>query len=103
MTQTFVSTGNLSIPRHKHAALTLDDGDVLIIGGSGAGDFDEQYNSIERFDRHTSTFHQEARLQQERFKIPNAITLLGNGYILIAGNNSHLEIYDPLSNTSSFF
>ncbi len=102
-TQTFTSTGNLSIPRHKHAALTLDDGDVLIIGGSGAGDFDQQYNSIERFDSQTSTFYQEARLQDERFKIPNAITLLDNGFILIAGSESHLELYDPLFNTSTSF
>ena len=103
ITQTFAKVGNLSIPRHKHAALTLDDGDVLIIGGSGAGDFDQQYNSIERFDSQTSTFRQETNLQEERFKIPNAVTLLDNGFILIAGNNSHMEVYDPLSNTSSVF
>jgi Kelch motif/Galactose oxidase, central domain len=100
-TETFNVMGNLSIPRHKHAAVTLPDGDVLIIGGSGGGDFEEQYNSTELFDFKTLTFKTTATMREQRFKISDAVALLDNGNILVAGSNAQTELYNITANSFS--
>jgi WD40 repeat protein len=100
-TETFSAIGNLSTPRHKHAAVTLKDGDVLIVGGAGAGDFDEQYNSTELFNLTTLTFKTTATMQGQRFKISDAVTLLDNGNILVAGSDSQAELYNTTANRFS--
>ena len=46
----FTATGNLTIPRHKHAAALLPDGSVLIVGGSDRRDSRGQYDSAEIYD-----------------------------------------------------
>jgi Galactose oxidase, central domain len=97
-TNTFSAVGNLSTARHKHAAVTLPTGDVLIIGGSGAGDFDEQYSSTERFDLATLTFQTAATMQGQRFKISDAVAPLGDGNFLVAGSNPQAEIYESNAN-----
>jgi WD40 repeat protein len=97
-TETFSGVGNLLDPRHKHAAVTLPDGNVLIIGGSDAGDFGNQYNSTERFDVDTLTFQSTATMQGERFKIADAVALLEDGTILVAGSDARAELYNPYTN-----
>jgi Kelch motif/Galactose oxidase, central domain len=101
MTETFRSVGNLSAPRHKHAAVTLPDGNVLIIGGSGAGDFGEQYSSTELFDISILTFQPTATMQGQRFKIPDAVALLNDGNILVAGSDARAELYNTAINRFS--
>ncbi len=97
-TQTFSPVANLSTPRHKHAAITLPNGNVLIIGGSGAGDFDEQYSTTESFDVRNLTFQPTATMQEERFKISDAATLLADGNVLIAGSGMRAELYNTAAN-----
>jgi hypothetical protein len=99
-TETFVEVDHLATPRHKHAAVTLPSGDVLIVGGSGAGDFDEQFNSTERFDVATLTFQPGATMQGQRFKISDAVASLEDGNILVAGSNPEAELYN--SSAGSF-
>jgi Kelch motif/Galactose oxidase, central domain len=101
VTETFSVVGNLSTPRHKHAAVTLPDGDVLIIGGSGAGDFDEQYSSTELFNFKTLAFQTTATMREQRFKISDAVALLDNGNILVAGSNAQTELYNIAANSFS--
>lgn len=97
-TEAFRVVGNLSAPRHKHAAVTLLHGDVLIIGGSDEGDFGNQYNSTERFDVGTLTFQSTATMQGERFKIADAVALLEDGTILVAGSDARAELYNTATN-----
>lgn len=97
-TETFSTVGTLATPRHKHAAVTLTNGNVLIMGGSGAGDFDEQYNSTELFDVSSLTFQAGAPMQEQRFKISDAVTLLGDGNILVAGSGTQVELYNTAAN-----
>jgi N-acetylneuraminic acid mutarotase len=42
----FIQTGNMSIIRHKHDAVLLADGRVLITGGSDERDYDGVYKSL---------------------------------------------------------
>jgi hypothetical protein len=47
VTARFTATGPMILPRYKHAAVRLDDGTVMIVGGSDARDFRARYTSTE--------------------------------------------------------
>ena len=98
-TQQFELVGRLTMPRHKHAAIVLESGDVLIVGGAGVGDWNEQYNSTELFDAATLSFRPAASMNSRRFKLPDAVTLLSNGEVLVAGGGARAEIYHPETDT----
>lgn len=100
-TERFSPVNHLALPRHKHAAVTLQNGSVLIVGGAGAGDWDEQYNTTELFDLATLSFRPAATMLSQRFKLPDAITLLPSGEVLIAGGGAQAEIYHPETDTFS--
>lgn len=94
-TGTFTSAGNLLAPRYKHAAALLPDGDVLILGGADQQDWTGQYTSAEVYDLEADRFIPAATLEGERFKLRDAVTVLANGHILVAGGNALVEVYDP--------
>lgn len=91
----FTRVGNLSAARHKHAAVRLDDGRVLIIGGSDERDWRGQYATTEIYDPQTRTFTPGPRLNGERFKLAEAVVLLGDGRVLVGGGHAALETFDP--------
>lgn len=95
----FTATGNLTIPRHKHAAALLPDGNVLIVGGSDKRDYQGKYDSAELYDPVTGAFKAIGHMQQARYKIVNAIASLKDGRVLIAGGAERVEIYDPATRT----
>ncbi len=91
----FTPSGNMTTVRYKHAAVLLPDSTVLIVGGSDERDWRGQYNTAEVYDRKPGTFSPIRDMGTKRFKLSNAITLLNNGSVLIAGGSSQVEIYDP--------
>jgi N-acetylneuraminic acid mutarotase len=93
-TGTSTPTGDLSLVRYKHAAVLLQDGKVLVLGGSDENDWNGQYTSAEVYDPSTDTFTRTADLNQERFKLADAVVLLNNGDVLVGGGNRQVEIYD---------
>jgi hypothetical protein len=93
----FTPAGNMRIPRHKHAAVLLDDGRVLIVGGSDNRDWRGKIDSAEIYDPATGKFLDAGRMSAARFKLANAIVRLQNGKVLIAGGAGHAEIFDPAS------
>lgn len=95
----FTATGNLTIPRHKHAAALLPDGSVLIVGGSDKRDNQGKYDSAELYDPASGTFKAIGHMHQARYKIVNAIASLKDGRVLIAGGAERGEIYDPATRT----
>lgn len=95
----FTATGNLAIPRHKHAAALLSDGRVLIVGGSDQRDRRSQYDSAELYDAASGTFKAAGHMQEPRYKIVSAIATLKDGRVLIAGGAEHAEVYDPATRT----
>ena len=94
-TGAFSRTGDMSVARHKHAAITLRDGAVLIVGGSDARDFQGRYASAEIFEPGQGRFTPTATMAAPRFKLPDAVVLLGTGEALVAGGDSRIEVYDP--------
>lgn len=98
---TFSITGNMTVPRYKHAALLLTDGDVLVVGGSDGRDWQGQYANAEIYHPAQGAFSAIGNMNKARFKLPNAVALLKNGKVLIAGGDTQVEIYNPASRTFS--
>jgi N-acetylneuraminic acid mutarotase len=90
----FSSTGNMSIIRHKHAALLLADGNVLIAGGSDKRDSRGQYASAEIYDSSKGVFKSAGNMNSARYKLASAAVLLRDGRVLIAGGSRRVETYD---------
>jgi hypothetical protein len=89
----FRPTGNMTVPRYKHAAAVLRDGRVLIVGGSDGKR--ERTSSTEIFDPATGRFSPGPRLRWPRYKLPDAVAVLPSGAVLVAGGAVRLELWDP--------
>jgi hypothetical protein len=81
----FSATGSLTIRRHKHAAVLLRNGRVLVLGGSDEQDWGNRYRSAELFDPRTRRFTRASALSQARFKMPDAVVATPSGAVLVAG------------------
>ena len=89
----------MSIIRHKHDAVKLTDGRVLINGGSDKRDSKGSYASAEFYDPASSTFSSAGNMKVARYKHNGTSVLLPNVNVLIAGGADQAEIYQPLSGT----
>ena len=86
-------TGNLNIPRGAgHKATLLQDGRVLVAGGSSDADFATALHGAEIYDPNVGTWSLVAALHIPRAWEP--ATLLTNGRVLVAGGNV-AEVFDP--------
>jgi hypothetical protein len=93
-TSKFVSTGQMTVARHKHAAILLPSGKVLIVGGSDNRDWNGEYASAEIYDPTSGTFSATGAMSTARFKLPAAVALLSSGKVLVAGGGPFAELYD---------
>jgi Kelch motif len=99
VTGKFSSAGQMTVGRHKHAAILLRSGKVLIVGGSDNRDWHGEYASAEIYDPATKTFAGTGTMNTTRFKIPAAVALLPNGRVLVAGGGPYAELFDETSGT----
>ncbi len=90
----FIPVGSMSVMRYKHCAEILPDGKVIVIGGSNRYMWAGRYASAEIFDPATGVFAATGELNTARYKIRDAVVVLGNGQILVAGGGP-VEVYDP--------
>jgi hypothetical protein len=97
----FTATGQMTAARHKHAAVLLPSGKVLVVGGSDNRDWHGEYSSAEVFDPSAGTFSRTGAMNTARFKLPEAVVLLDNGKVLIAGGGSFAEVYDETKGSFS--
>ena len=85
--------------RHKHDAVLLEDGKVLVVGGADERDDGGQYSSAEIYDPHTGMFTMDGNMNASRYKFQGTSILLRTGKVLLIGGASVTEIYDPVTNT----
>ena len=99
---TFASAGNLIVKRHKHDAVLLTDGRVLIVGGSDERDSAGAYRNAEIYNPTNKTFAAVSNMNAARYKLQGTAILLKNGKVLIAGGATRAEVFDPATNAFSF-
>ena len=95
----FSAAGTMAQGRYKHGALRLDNGDILVVGGSDIRDYDGKLRSVERFDVAAGRFVSAGNLADPRFKISDGLLLLSGNRVLVAAGDSALEIFDVASGT----
>ena len=98
-TGTFGRVGDLQVRRHKHDAVLLGDGRVMITGGADERDSEGVYSSTELFDPRLGTFTLGPAMMRPRYKHNGSAVLLPTGAVLLAGGASQTETYDPVRHT----
>jgi hypothetical protein len=93
----FRRVGDMRIRRHKHDAVLLPDGRVLITGGSDELHDRDAFNSSELFDPNTGAFSPGPMMKLGRYKHAGSTIVLQSGLVLIAGGAPQAETYDPRS------
>ena len=91
----FLPTGAMRLRRHKHDAVTLPDGSVLVLGGADERDDRGTYRSVERFDPASGRFSDAGEMRSARYKFQGSSVVLRNGTILLVGGSAVTEVYDP--------
>ena len=96
VTRRFTAVGDMQVRRHKHDAVLMADGQVLVTGGSDERDDRGVYNHAERYDPSTQRFTRlTATMHRSRYKHAGSSVLLPDGRVLIAGGAAQAEVYDP--------
>lgn len=97
----FSRAGDMTIRRHKHDAVLLGDGRVLITGGTDERDSRGIYRSAEIYDPRTGAFRPAASMRLPRYKHRGTSVRLADGRVLVAGGATAAEIYDPSADAFS--
>jgi hypothetical protein len=84
----------MSVRRHKHDAVRLRDGRVLVTGGADERDDRGSYRSAEIWDPARNTFRSISDMRLAHFKHRGTSVLLANGRVLVAAGASRAEVYD---------
>jgi len=93
-TRRFAATGSMSVARHKHDAVALAGGRVLILGGSDNRDNRGKYASTEIFDPRRGAFVAGPSMRSPRFKVRDTTVAMPDGTILVAGDGRNAELFD---------
>ena len=97
----FTSTGELGTRRHKHDAIALPDGRVLVLGGADERDERGVYTSTEFFDPRTGRFTPGTPMRLGRYKLATTAVLLDDRRVLVAGGAAQAEVYDFVAGRST--
>lgn len=89
----FDPAGSLGIARHKHDAIRLADGRVLVIGGADHTDR-LHYATTETYTPATGTFVRGPSMTHRRYKIAGTSILLPRGDVLVSAGARVAELLD---------
>ena len=98
----FTAAADMTRVRHKHEAVLLADGRVLIAGGSDERDGQGAYANAEIYDPARNRFSVTGNLNSPRYKLQGTAVLLSDGKVLVAGGANRAEVFDPSRNTFSY-
>ena len=96
-TGAFTATGSMHIARSQHTATLLASGKVLVTGGWDISG-NVLLNTAEVFDPNAGSFTLTTGSMGSARASHNA-TLLGDGKVLITGEQAQAELFDPLTQT----
>ncbi|HYV97248.1 MAG TPA: kelch repeat-containing protein [Gemmatimonadaceae bacterium] len=92
-TRTFHPAASMSIARHKHDAVRLADGRVLVLGGADRTDR-HFFSSTEIFDPRTSSFSAGPAMNDPRYKFNGTSVRLPSGDVLVGAGSRAPEYFD---------
>lgn len=92
-TRRFETAGTLAMARHKHDAIKLADGRVLVIGGADRTDR-VHYVTTEIYSPRTATFERGPSMANRRYKIAGTSILLPSGNVLVTSGAQVAELLD---------
>jgi hypothetical protein len=89
---TWREAGKLRQLKYKLAVAPLPGGGALVIGGQTADESAARLTETEIFDPTTSSFRPGPSMAEPRYKISDAVAVLSDGRLVIAGNTG-VEVY----------
>ena len=92
-TSRFETAGALLTARHKHDALRLADGRVLVVGGADRSDR-THFETTEIYDSGTGTFEYGPVMAHRRYKIAGTSILMPAGDVLVTSGARTAEFLD---------
>jgi len=97
-TRRFQPTAHMTTARHKHDAVLLSDGRVLVLGGADRTDR-RYYATTEVYNPLTSSFEAGPSMLSARYKIQGTVVRLASGDVLVAAGARRAELLDRASFT----
>ncbi len=97
-TRDFSPAGLLAVARHKHDAVRLADGRVLVLGGADRTDR-RHFASTEVYDPGSRTFGAGPAMAATRYKIQGTAVRLPSGSVLVPAGSRTAELLDHRSLT----
>jgi hypothetical protein len=94
----FTTTGSMARIRHKHDAVLLPDGRVLIAGGADQRDDQGTYRDTETYSATSGAFSGGTEMLYARYKHKGTSVALPDGRVLLAGGATRPELYDEALN-----
>jgi len=94
-TARFRKTSQMIQRRHKHDAVLLADGRVLIVGGADERDRMGAYKTAEIYDPAAGSFAPAAEMHLTRYKLNGTTVTLSDGRVLVACGAAKAELFDP--------
>jgi N-acetylneuraminic acid mutarotase len=89
----FESTGSLGTARHKHDAVKMSDGRVLVIGGADRSDR-VYYATTEIYNPRTGAFGRGPSMANTRYKIAGTSIVLPDRNVLVTSGAETAELLD---------
>ena len=90
----FTRTRPMQIARYKTAAVTLANGNALVIGGAADIDGTQLFASTELYDTKSARFRAGPSMAYARYKVTGSTVVLPNGSVLVAGGALQAELYN---------
>lgn len=97
-TRRFQPAGQMTTARHKHDAVRLVDGRVLVIGGADRTDH-RYYATTEIYNPVSGSFGPGPTMASTRYKIQGTAVRLVNGDVLVPSGARTAELLDARSST----
>ena len=91
----FARANDMTLPRHKHDAVGLANGRVLIVGGADEREDPRAFDTAEIYNPETNAFRRTGNLNLARYKLRGTSVLQENGLVVVVGGADSPEVYEP--------
>jgi len=93
----FSAGPDMTVARHKHDAVSLADGGVLVVGGSDPRDR-TLFTSAERYEPASNRWRAVSNMRVGRYKLRDTSLRLADGRVLVSGSGRYAELFDAATN-----